>query len=98
MEPTTLIETHNMETKFEDEPLPWYLVNSVIYPYTGVILQYRDRINLKKKPLAKRIFKMIWKTCRRFSRNSKKRDKHYSVCRTQQYTNGTHGKIIINHG
>ena len=36
--PTIPIETHNMATKIEYEPLPWYLVNVVIDPYTGDIL------------------------------------------------------------
>ena len=38
MAPTIPIETHNMATKIEDEPLPWYLVNALIDPYTGDIL------------------------------------------------------------
>ena len=35
-------ETHNMATKIEDEPLPWYLVNTVIDTDIGDILKYKD--------------------------------------------------------
>ena len=41
MPPTILIATHNMSTKIEDEPLPWYLVNEVVDSYTWEILHYK---------------------------------------------------------
>ena len=45
--PTIPIETHNISTKMEDEPLPWYLVNTVIDTETGDILQYKYKIQSK---------------------------------------------------
>ena len=42
MVPTIPIETNNMDTKIDHEPLPWYLANTVIDPYTREILQYKD--------------------------------------------------------
>ena len=41
MVPTIPISTHNMATKIEDEPLPWYLVNEVVDSYTWEILHYK---------------------------------------------------------
>ena len=38
MQPTVQIVTRNMATHIEDKPLPYYLVNTVIYTYTGYIL------------------------------------------------------------
>ena len=49
MVPKIPIATHNMDTQIEDKTLPWYLINVVIDPYTGDILQYKDLIQLKKK-------------------------------------------------
>ena len=42
MVPTILMETHNMATKIEDEPLLWYIVNAVIDPDKGEVMQYND--------------------------------------------------------
>ena len=76
MEPTIPIATHNMTTKIEYEPLTWYLVNTVIDTDTRDILQYKDTIQSKGKksnrPLAKRIIKGIWTTCRQISRKIEK--------------------------
>ena len=49
MAPTILMATHNMATQIEDEPLPWYLVNTVIDPETEEVLQYKDPIKSKEK-------------------------------------------------
>ena len=49
MEPTILIEIHNMASKIEDETLPWYLVNAFIDPYTGYMLKYKFIIQPKLK-------------------------------------------------
>ena len=49
MVPTIPISTHNMATKIEDEPLPWYLFNALIDLYTGEILQYKYLMKLKDK-------------------------------------------------
>ena len=38
MVPTIKIATNNMATQIEDETLPWYFFNVVIYPDTGNIL------------------------------------------------------------
>ena len=32
-----------MAPQIEDEPLPWYLVNTVIDPKKGVILHYKEQ-------------------------------------------------------
>ena len=39
MTPAITIATHNTDTQIEDEPLPWYLINAIIDPDTGGILQ-----------------------------------------------------------
>ena len=39
MGPTVTIAIHNIATKIEDEPLPWYLFNVVIDIDTRDILQ-----------------------------------------------------------
>ena len=49
MAPEISIATHKMSTKIEDEPLPWYLVNTVIDPETEEVLQYKDPIKSKEK-------------------------------------------------
>ena len=41
MVPTIKIATNNMATQIEDETLPWYFFNVVIYPDTGNILQWK---------------------------------------------------------
>ena len=67
MAPTITIATHNMGTQIEYEPLPWYLDSAVINPDTGDILQYKYLIQLKKinkRPLEKRIVKILWATWR----------------------------------
>ena len=71
MVPTISIETHNMDTTIEDKTFPWYLVNTVIDPYTGEILQYKDLMKEKNTP-GKRTIKRIWTTSRRIARKSKK--------------------------
>ena len=38
MVPTIPMVMHNMATQTEDEPLPWYLVNTVIDPDTEEVL------------------------------------------------------------
>ena len=35
MAPTIPIAMQKMAMQIEDQPLPWYLVKTVIYPYTG---------------------------------------------------------------
>ena len=49
MAPTITIATHNMATQIEYEPLPWYLVNTVIDTDTGNILQYKYLMQPKEK-------------------------------------------------
>ena len=46
---TTPIKMHKMATKIEDEPLPWYLVNTIIDPETGEDLQYKDIMKSQEK-------------------------------------------------
>ena len=47
MAPTIPIVRQDMAKQIEDEPLPWYLVNAVINPGTGEVLQYNDLIHSK---------------------------------------------------
>ena len=49
MAPKIPISTHNMATKSEYEPLPWYLSNTVVDPETGEILQYKDLLQAKEE-------------------------------------------------
>ena len=49
MTPSITIEMHDMANKIEEEPLPLYLVEAVVNPDTGVILQYKDVIQSKNK-------------------------------------------------
>ena len=49
MAPTVTIASHNMATQIEDEPLLWYLVNSVIDPDSGDIFQYKYLIQSNKR-------------------------------------------------
>ena len=49
MAPTILMATHNMATQIEDEPLPWYLVNTVIDTYTGEVLHYKYLMKSEEK-------------------------------------------------
>ena len=49
MAPTILMATHNMATQIEDEPLPWYLVNTVIDTYTREVLQYKYLMKSEEK-------------------------------------------------
>ena len=85
-----------MAAQIEDEPLPWYLVNAVIDTDTWEILQYKYLMqkNKKQETSGKWIIKRIWTTCRRISRKSEKRNKHYSFCRTQKYTIETYSHIL----
>ena len=41
MDPTITITKYNMAKKIEDKKVTWYLLNDVLYPDTGVILQYK---------------------------------------------------------
>ena len=47
MVPTIPISTHDMANKIEDEPLPWYLVNTFVDPDMGAVLQYKYLIHSK---------------------------------------------------
>ena len=47
MEQTILMVTHNMDIQIEDEPLPWYLVNTVIDQETVEVLKYKDIMESK---------------------------------------------------
>ena len=44
---TIPIATHDMAYQIEVETLPWSLFNSVVNPYKGVILQYKDLMHSK---------------------------------------------------
>ena len=40
--PTIMITTHDMDKQIEDGPVPWYLFNTVVNLYTGVIIHHKD--------------------------------------------------------
>ena len=44
---TISIATHKTTPQIEDKPLSWYLVNTVIDPYTVELLQYKDIMKSK---------------------------------------------------
>ena len=47
MAPTIPMAMHKTATQIGDEPLPWYLVNTVIDPDTGEVLKYNDLMKEK---------------------------------------------------
>ena len=49
MAPTIPIVIHNMDTKIEDRPLPWYIFNAVIDLDTGDIPQSKYLMQVKKR-------------------------------------------------
>ena len=58
---------HDTGKKIEYEPLPWYLVNAIVDPDIGVILQYKDLMqpkDQKQDTLGKMVCETIWATCR----------------------------------
>ena len=57
MDPQIMMATNNTVTQVEDEPLTWYLANTVVDTDTGKILQYKDLMQSREqkinRPLAK---------------------------------------------
>ena len=74
MDPQIPTTTHSTAKKTEDESLPWYLLNNIVDPYTGAILQYKDLMQPKQKnrALEKWFVKGIWSDCIQIYRKNQK--------------------------
>ena len=89
--------THKIATQIEDEPLPWNLVNVVVDPDTGEILQYKDLIKVKEQKT-----RYFWKNelSKEFGRltdgfpGKVQKGKNTFFGCTKQYTSGIHSHIL----